>query len=454
MGCGSSRNRVAPSTHNEGERRSNRAAGTGMTNQSNIHQEESSRSKEDTPTDERLPLRDHESVRSSRLSQNSNSGKTTSGQESSRPKEPTPTDMTDERLPLVGDHESGHSPPRSRLSQHSQNSRGKTTPVELIVLPSDPPAPSRLTRERVVGQLNRIARSLSPSDYKHTLKSLNDIYRKVVQNAKDKRYYQIKLTDETFSNTVCRHPACQELMKISGWVVKNDHVRLKDDSHVHIVSQLLERRASEKFPLAQATHQVSLARHFSNEVETDSSDDDDVDASTSTMYVLSKQVSNKACLAIFSGLGFRLVDILNQYDASVVKNMYLHGRVPLISVAYITRQIGIARILVREYSVDPNTLDADGDPCFIGLFRMCDPSDVCQNLIIDFVKEFKLNIGLRDGFGSFIHHVVLHQLFKVLKYLVDNCDVDINQAITISPFKGGTVLHLAYSLNEWALQNI
>ena len=42
------------------------------------------------------------------------------------------------------------------------------------------------------------------------------------------------------------YPACEELLKISGWVVQDNHVRLRDDSHVHIVSQLLESLCRQK----------------------------------------------------------------------------------------------------------------------------------------------------------------------------------------------------------------
>lgn len=371
---------------------------------------------------------------------------------------PIDGNVADGRISPDSVHKSNHSTASSSQARKSQpllSYSGKATPVEVIVLSDERPASCRLTRERVLGQLNRIARSLNPSDYKHALKALNDIYRKVVQHAKDKQYYEIKLSDETFINQVWKHPACKEFMKMSGWVVKNDCIRLKDDSYAHIVSQLLESNTNaEKFPFTkQVTHHspAALARQFSSEVEISSSDcsSDDELASTSTMFTLSKKLSNKICLAIFSGFGYQFKRILEPHSATDVKNMYVYGgRIPLISVAYITRQIGIARILVNEYSVNPNALDADGDPCFIGLFRMSDPSAVCQNLIIDFVKEFNLNVSLCDGFGSFLHYVVLHQLFTVLKYLVENCEVNINQGIIISPLKGGTVLHLAYSLNE------
>ena len=39
-------------------------------------------------------------------------------------------------------------------------------------------------------------------------------------------------------------------MKMSGWVVEDDHVRLRDDSCVQIVSQLLEQNLKENIAMS------------------------------------------------------------------------------------------------------------------------------------------------------------------------------------------------------------
>jgi len=78
------------------------------------------------------------------------------------------------------------------------------------------------------------------------LSILRKIFNNVIQHPNNDKYHQIKLADKTFSSKVWRYPACEELMKMSGWVVEDDHMKLSDDSHIHIVSQLLESLCGQK----------------------------------------------------------------------------------------------------------------------------------------------------------------------------------------------------------------
>ena len=89
-------------------------------------------------------------------------------------------------------------------------------------------------------QLDKLAAPLSPKDREVTLSTFRNIFDNIIQHPNDDKYHQIKLTDETFSSTVWQHPAGRELMKMSGWIVEDDHVRLSDNSCVQIVSQLLK----------------------------------------------------------------------------------------------------------------------------------------------------------------------------------------------------------------------
>ena len=88
--------------------------------------------------------------------------------------------------------------------------------------------------------LDKIVTSLSCEDLKATLSVMSKIFDDIIQYPNDDQYRQIKLASKTFSSKVWRYPACEELMKMSGWVVEDDHVRLRDDSHVRSVYQLLE----------------------------------------------------------------------------------------------------------------------------------------------------------------------------------------------------------------------
>ena len=135
-------------------------------------------------------------------------------------------------------------------------------------------------------QLNKIVASISPEDVETTLSTLRKIFDNIIQCPNDDRYRQIKLANKTFNSKVWRYSACEKLMKMSGWVVVNDHVRLKDDSHVHTVSQLLEslhkavtttgpsvlgkRKRNDSVSTSvseEVLGHITLAIHFGNGVE-------------------------------------------------------------------------------------------------------------------------------------------------------------------------------------------
>ena len=91
-------------------------------------------------------------------------------------------------------------------------------------------------------QLDKIAASLSPEDLEATLSTLRTIFDNIIQHPNDDKYRQIKLANKTFSSKVWRYPACEELMKMSGWVEEDDHVRLRDATHLQTVhSAICER---------------------------------------------------------------------------------------------------------------------------------------------------------------------------------------------------------------------
>ena len=92
----------------------------------------------------------------------------------------------------------------------------------------------------ILKQLDKFDTLLSPDSREATFAVLDRIFDNAIQHPNDDEYRQIKLTDETFSSKVWQYPAGEELMKMSGWVVEGDHVRLRDASCVQIVSQLLK----------------------------------------------------------------------------------------------------------------------------------------------------------------------------------------------------------------------
>ena len=92
----------------------------------------------------------------------------------------------------------------------------------------------------ILKQLDKLDVLLNPESREATFSVLKRIFDNIIQHPNDDKYRQIKLTSKTFSGKVWQYPAGEELLKMSGWVVEDDHVRLRDDSCVQIVSQLLK----------------------------------------------------------------------------------------------------------------------------------------------------------------------------------------------------------------------
>ena len=264
-------------------------------------------------------------------------------------------------------------------------------------------------------QLDKIVTSLRREDLDATLATLRDTFDDIIQHPNDDKYSEFKLDNKTFIGNVWRYPACEELMKMSGWVVEDDHVRLRDNSHVHIVSQLLELFCKER-----------------NDFE---------------KFFPPQEVRMEINATIQYGMGLELKQILNQYDSSVVKCMYVNAGLHILSAAFQARQIGIVQILTNEYGIDANSLNKEGNPCFLELFTGCDSSDICQSLIIEFIKEFNLHVNMEiTGTLSPIHCAVLCKMFSLVRFLVEKCSIDVNRKL-FSPYNANP-LHLAYGTNQ------
>ena len=109
------------------------------------------------------------------------------------------------------------------------------------------------------------------------------------------------------------------------------------------------------------------------------------------------------------------------------------------------RQLGMARILAIEYGVDFSSLNEKGKPDYFLLFDGCDSTEPCQSLIIQFMKEFKIDVH-RQWLYTGLHFAVLHKLFTVVKFLVEECKVDKN--CVCYNIVNGTPLHMAYGIGE------
>ena len=171
-------------------------------------------------------------------------------------------------------------------------------------------------------QLDKIVTSLSPKDQEATLSTLRRIFDNIIQHPNDDKYRQIKLTSKTFSSKVWQHPAGEELMKMSGWVVKDDHVRLRDDSCVQIVSQLLK-----SFLSSSATGVVPFP--------------------DGEFHVLIK--------AIYNGDIACIQKLLKSFHISPDGRVYSESgsSFHLLRAATIAQQIDIVKLLLTDYSMDP-----------------------------------------------------------------------------------------------------
>ena len=67
-------------------------------------------------------------------------------------------------------------------------------------------------------------------------------------------------------------------------------------------------------------------------------------------------------------------------------------------------------------------------------------------LIIQFIKEFEVDVEKSKYDLTAFHHAVLYKLFTIVKFLVEDCKVDVNRTSTHTT--GGTALHMAYGIRE------
>ena len=159
---------------------------------------------------------------------------------------------------------------------------------------------------------------------------------------------------------------------MSGWVVEDDHVRLRDDSCVPILSQLL----NQEFERCKNDYELG-----------------DV---------------------IWRGDGIKLRELLQQTQIPIT-TFRPSGR-SLLNLALLFHQVGIAQILVKEYNMDVNAID-NREPCILL------SHGAAESVIIEFIKEFNVDVNVSDGEMSFLNNALLYKCFDVVH---EECEVDIN----------------------------
>ena len=276
----------------------------------------------------------------------------------------------------------------------------------------------------------------TPEDREATLSTLKNVFDNIFQHPNDEKYRQIKLTDQKFSSQVWRYRAAVNVMEMAEWEEDGDYVRLRDESHAQAISKLLEQE------LQKIREPTPKRRRLHKNVNTGAS-------SSSECCVLTQEKAGEIIIAIQNGHGKLLKELLSPYHATCVKNMQVAESVSIIACVYMTRQIGIARLLVNEYGVDFNVLhEGDGYPEYFMLFDGCDSTESCQSLIIEFIKELNVDVHNYKPSDVFIalHFAVLHKLLTVIKFLVEECKVNVN--CVSHKVANATPLHMAYGIGE------
>ena len=219
-------------------------------------------------------------------------------------------------------------------------------------------------------QLDELFASLSPEDRETTLSTLRRIFDNIIQHPNDDKYRQIKLTDETFSSKVWQYPAGEELMKISGWVVEDNHVRLRDDSCVQIVLQLLtsfiSSSATDVVPLPDDEFQVLIKAFYNGDVP------------RIQQLLKVSHISPNGAVCSDSGSSFNLLE-----------------------AATIAQQLDIVKLLLTNYSMDPYVMsmrESKSLPYIECIFGIAP-----QSFIIAIMKYCGVKSDYKsEGFLSFI----------------------------------------------------
>ena len=245
-------------------------------------------------------------------------------------------------------------------------------------------------------------------DLDATLSTLRRIFENIIQYPNDDKYRQIKLTSKTFSSKVWQYPAGEELMKMSGWVVEGDHVRLRDDSCVQIVSQLLKSflssSATDVVPFPDDEFQVLIKAFYNGDIP--------------CIQKLLKVSHISPNGRVYSESG---------------------SSVNLLHLTTIAQQLDIFKLLLKDYTIDPYSVfmgDENTVPYFNYIF-----SHAPQSFITAIFECCGVKANFKHRGVSLLHFAVYANCFDVTCFLVEECsEIDVN--ITDNDLL--TPLHLAY----------
>ena len=272
------------------------------------------------------------------------------------------------------------------------------------------------TTQMLSKQLEKVIASLDPDDRRATLTTMKDCIKNILQHRNDDKYRQIKLANKTFNSKVWRYPACKELMKMSGWVVEDDHVRLKDDSHLHIMSDLLN---------------IAYRRECPKQLPNQSG-------------VLSSEQFQALMAAVLGEDIVKVDGLLEKCGISDAGRVHcVDGcSVNLLFAAIVTQQIELAQLLFDHYDVDPYEIDtfsaADPKPCVYAMFEHASDEFIIEMLS---VMPYINVCSTYDGY-TILHAATMANSIDVISFLTGN---DFNFKLTTpDDYLGCTPLHTAF----------
>ena len=275
-------------------------------------------------------------------------------------------------------------------------------------------------------QLVLLIDHLNPEDKEATLSTLRQIFSNISRYPDVDKYRQIKVANKKFNNTVWRYPAGKELMRMSGWVVDGEHVTLKDDSYIRTVTGLLTSYTLDK---PQLKSEIELLPKATATLTITCNNDE--------MCELPVEYRSEMVDAIQCGNSLKLRSLLEQIK--IPANKILLVRLPLVHAVLTLRQIGIARILIKEYSVEINSYH----------IRAFFDQGAPESEVIDLISEFNVDIKSTKAY-AFIPIALLCKCFEIVKFAIEKCGYDVNSIIR-DPNNDkvhGTLLHYAYYINE------
>ena len=261
-------------------------------------------------------------------------------------------------------------------------------------------------------QLDKLINSLSPEDRKQTLLALQICFKNIDLQPHNEKYRQIKLNNKRLCNKVWQYPAGEELMKMSGWEVVDACIKLKDDSCVKTVLQLLK----------QHQERIHTQKEFQG--------------------VLTGSQFEGLTLALLDENIVEINRLLQHCGITNAGRVYCEDgtSMNLLFAAIATHQNDIVELLVDDYDVIPYMVDHHSNnhkPC---LFRIFD--EASEAFIIGFLTALGcINICFEvNGYGL-LQTAVLTNCLEVVLFLFENYA---RMPVNYTDDHDRTLLHLAY----------